>query len=270
MKHFQTSNKSLLRAVEVLRSFSFEEHELGPADIARKIGIPVSTVHRVLATLTQSGLLEQDKKTNKYTIGPDMYLLGNIYLQKTDLYRAAEPVVNLLSDLTKEAITIAIFNKDNVVYVMFKESPLILRTGLHIGSILPAHCSAIGRVFLDELSDEEIDELYPAEELRKQTAYSLSNKTELKIGLQKIRENGISFDSQGTFEGIDGIATAIRGADGKITAALGMPLPTVRIDQARCKQFSNLIKIGANLICHRLGYVDGDNPALSIEEIRSL
>jgi len=185
-------NKSLGRALEVLKRFSFEEPELGPVDVAKREGMPISTAHRILATLSSSGLLMKNEITGKYTIGPDMFLLGSIYLHRTDLYNAAQPVVNLLNELTKEGINVSIIDKTNVVYLIFKESSLILKTGLHVGSIIPAHSSAVGRVFLAELDDEEINLLYPSENLEGLTNKTVKDKSKLKSTLQTIRETGVS------------------------------------------------------------------------------
>lgn len=260
-------NKSLGRAIEVLKRFSLDEPELGPADVARRVGMPMSTAHRILATLKNSGLLEQNEKTGKYTIGPDMYLLGSVYLQKTDLYNAAEPVINLLNQLTKEAINISTIDKTNVVYLIFKESPLILKTGLHAGSVLPAHSSAVGRSFLAELSDREIDLLYPKESLKSLTNRTVKTKTELKSILQRIRETGVSLDSEGTHDGIDGIAAVIRGPEKKVVASLCMALPKLRMTETKRNIFSSLIKMGASLISYRLGFIDTKHPSPSMEDI---
>ena len=78
--------KTTSKAIAVLKLFSLEEPELSPADIAGKLGMPLSTTYRVLSTLSENGLLEQNKNSGKYTIGPEMYILGRIYLQKTNLF----------------------------------------------------------------------------------------------------------------------------------------------------------------------------------------
>ena len=58
-----STNKSLLKAVLVIKSFTPEAPELGAAEVSRKLGIPKATAHRILATLSEGGLLEQNKNT---------------------------------------------------------------------------------------------------------------------------------------------------------------------------------------------------------------
>jgi len=102
MEHTSTNttiNKSLSKAVSVIRCFTPKELELSAADVARKIGIPKTTAHRILKTFAEVGLLEQNATTHKYTIGPLLYMLGNLYLSTTDVLKAAEPVLEKLNEL---------------------------------------------------------------------------------------------------------------------------------------------------------------------------
>ena len=72
----KNSIKSLLKAVSVLKSFTPDELELGTAEISRKLGIPKTTAHRMLTSLSEGGLLEQNGKTGKFRIGLSLYTTG--------------------------------------------------------------------------------------------------------------------------------------------------------------------------------------------------
>ena len=262
-------NRSLLRAISVIKSFTPNELELGPADIARKVKIPLTTAHRTLATLTRGGLLEQNDRTGKYRIGPGFYMQGSLYLRTTDIFKAAEPVTKALNDLTGEAVAIAILNQGNVVLVMKEESKYDFRVATHVGSILIAYASAMGKALLSELPETEIDSIIPKERLQPRTKNTIATKTELKLELEQIRKTGISFDLEGNFEGVVGIASLIRDASGKAVAAMSIPVPVFRSDQASRERIATLVKMGTSLISYRLGYGDTDNPIHDIEEIRS-
>lgn len=257
------------RAALVLKSFTPEELDLSAADVSRKVQIPTTTAHRLLAALTQSGLLVRNAETSKYTIGPEMFVLGNLYLQKMDLFQAAQPVVKTLNELTRESINVAILDKGNCIWVMREDSHHGLIDNIHVGSIFPAYCPALGRALLSELTETGIDSLYPEEKLQQITNKTISTKTELKLRLKQVRESGISFDSESTIEGVVAFASLIRRADGIAVAALGIALPKNRMNPKKHELFTSLIKMSASLTSYRLGYKDMVNPVSSIEEIRS-
>lgn len=257
------------RAALVLKSFTPEELELSAADVSRKVQIPTTTAHRMLAALTKSGLLERNAETRKYTIGPEMFVLGNLYLQKMDLFQAAQPVVKILNELTRESINVAILDKGNCIWVMREDSHHGLIDNIHVGSIFPAYCPALGRALLSELTETGIDSLYPEEKLPPITKKTISTKTELKLRLKQVRESGISFDSESTIEGVVAFAALIRRADGIAIAALGIALPKNRMNPKKHELFTSLIKMSASLTSYRLGYKDMVNPVSGIEEIRS-
>ncbi len=109
------SVNSLVKAVTIMRCFTPDNLELSAADICRQVSIPKSTTHRLLGTLTKTGLLDRSERTGKYTIGPTLYAMGSLYLSTTDLLKAAEPVIKLLNELTNEAVNLGILDKGNLV-----------------------------------------------------------------------------------------------------------------------------------------------------------
>jgi len=262
-------NKSLHKALLVLMCFSPNELEMGTNEIARRVGMSKTTSHRILKTLTEYKILEQNGNTGKYRIGPELYALGSLYLSTTDVLKAAEPVTKTLNDLTGETVLMGIFDKGNVIMVLKEESKHAFRFARHIGSLLPAYASAMGKAFLSELTEAEIDNLYPEEELQKIAPQTIATKTELKRNLEEIGKTGVSFTREEGYIGAAAIASLIRDADGKTVAAMTIPVPLYSMNQARREQLATLVKMGCSLISYRLGYQDKVNPVRDIEEICS-
>jgi len=262
--------KSLRRAISVLKCFTPEQPELRGTEIAQKVGIHKTTAHRMLATLAEEGLLDRDVKTGKYMIGPALYAMGSLYLSTTDVLKTAMPVVKALNDLTGEAVNIGIREKHNIIVVMKEESNYPVRFYHHIGSVMPAYASAMGKALLSELTEEELDSLYPEEKLQPLTKKTIATKTGLKLELEEIRKTGVSFDREGLYEGAEGIASVVRDASGKAIAGMSISVPVFRLQQIGHEGLlATLIKMGSSLVSYRLGYQDTVNPVRSIEEIRS-
>lgn len=257
------------RVVSVLRSFSAQEPELGPSDISRKIGIPRATSYRILVNLANDGFLDRNINTGRYVIGPVLYTIGSLYLGTTDLLKAAEPVVKTLNELTDEAVNVGILEKGYVTLTMREESRHAVRLSIHIGSIFPAHASALGKALLSELTDEEIDNMYPSERLQKMTDKTIATKTRLKLGLEQIKKTGVSFDREGAYEGAEGFGSVIRNVSGKAIASISISVPVFRIKRDTRKRLSTLVKLGSSLISYRIGYQDRANPVCTLQEIRS-
>ena len=265
----KSSNKSLLKAVQVIKSFSPDALELGAAEASRKSGIPKATAHRILATLSEGGLLEQNKSTGKYRIGPGLYMQGSLYLSTTDIFKAAGSVVKELNDLTSECVYIAILCGANVVLIMKEESKYDFRLATHIGSILNIYATGMGKALLSELTEAEIDSIIPGERLPPRSKNTIATKAELKSELEQIRKTGTSIDMEENSEGVIGIASVIRDRSSKVVAALGIPVPSFRTNQASRELIAKLVQLASSLISYRLGYQDRTNPVRDIQEIRS-
>lgn len=220
-----------------------------------------------MTTLVTTGLLERSN-TGKYIIGPALYTIGNLYLNATDILKAAEPVVAILNNLTGEVASIGILENEYTVIVMRKESKYGFRWS-HVGSLLPAHASAMGKALLSELNGADLDSLYPEEILKPVNPKTIKTKTELRENLEQIKKTGISVSQEELVEGIGGIARAIRDASGKAVAALSIGVPVFKLNEAYHSQIVTMVRLGASLASYRLGYQNEVPEVRDIEEIRS-
>ncbi len=263
------SNRSITRAASILRSFSPAELELSSSDISRKVGLHRATTYRILGTLTACGLLNRNEKTSKYTIGPLLYQLGALYLDTIDVFKAAKPIMETLKDLTSEDIVLGMLDRGNMVIVMKEESKFDFKIGRHIGESIPAYASAMGKSLLSELTEAEIDNLYPKEKLQPVTKKTITSKTELKRVLEQVRKTGVAFDRESGRIGVEGIASVARDAKGRAIAALCISMPIFRANQAKRTRMAKLVKMGAELISSKLGYQNVNTAISEIQDIRS-
>lgn len=261
--------KSLWKAISVIKCFAPNTLELSVADIAKRGGIPKPTVHRLISTLIKGGFIEKNANTGKYRIGVDLYTQGSLYLSSTDTLKLAEPVMKTLNELTGEAINLAVLDKSNIVFIMKEETKGAFRFFRHIGSVLPAYASAMGKALLSELTESEIDDLFPDERLQPLTKKTIATKTELKRELEHIRKTGYSIDIEGNTEGAMGIASSIRNASGRAVAAMSITIPVSKMNQYNCENLAALIRPASSLVSYRLGYQDSTNPVRDIKDLIS-
>ena len=258
---------SVIKAISILKSFTSSEPELGVTEIARRTGLTKPTTHRLLVILTRNKLIEKNINNKKYKIGPELYIWGSQYLSNTDVFKAAQPVVKQINVITEEAVSIGILDSANMIIIMKEEALHGLRYAHPVGTSIPAHASATGKALLSELTEKEIDELLPYNNLRKITSRTISNKATLKKELENIRKTGISIDIEGTSLGVVGIASVIRESNGKAVAAISIPTPLARLNPPKIEKIGRLAKLGASLISYRLGYKDKDTPIYDLDEL---
>jgi len=264
-----TSTRSTRRFVSVLHCFSPVQFELSTADISHKAKIPMTTTYRIIKGLTEGGLLERDPASSKYKIGAGLYFLGNLYLSTQNILKTADPVVKALNELTNESVFISVFDKGNEVVIYKEESRHAFRFFHNIGTILPAYATSAGKVFLSELTEAEIDYLYPRENLTPLTAKTIKTRAELKQELAKVRKTGVAFSREEVFTGVICIGAVLRDATRRAIAALSIALPTIRQQECTVDRLATLVKMGASLISLRLGYQDSDNSVHDIQDILS-
>ena len=138
---------SVANAARVLKSFTPTDREWGVSDLARHLDIAKSTAHRLLATLTDEGLLEQDPATGRYRFGLAVFDLAAA-AQSVDLHEAVMAPMTELRNRTGETVQVAVLDGREVVYVERLDSPNTLRLFLEVGRRNSAHTTGCGKALL--------------------------------------------------------------------------------------------------------------------------
>ena len=147
---------SVANAARVMKAFTPTEREWGVTDLARRLGIAKSTAHRLLATLTDEGLLEQDPATGRYRLGLVVFDLAAA-AQSVDLHEAVLSPMTELRNRTGETVQVAVLDGREVVYVERLDSPNTLRLFLEVGRRNSAHRTGCGKALLAFLTPDQLD-----------------------------------------------------------------------------------------------------------------
>jgi DNA-binding IclR family transcriptional regulator len=222
--------KSINKALKLLEFLSKNGNEMGIAEISEKMNMGLSTVHRILNTLKYRGYILQNQKTLKYRLGMKLFELGCEVQSTKNLIKNTRSYLKKLTELTKETSNLAILEGKEVIYLNTIESSEILRTGIHQGTRLPAHCTALGKVLLAFLPQEDFNSLYENNKLLVSiTPNSISSFDGLKKELKKVKEQGYAIDREEFKVGINCISSPIFGKDGKFIAAISITGPATRL-----------------------------------------
>jgi IclR family transcriptional regulator, pca regulon regulatory protein len=226
------SLQSLERGIAVIQVFSRERPALTLSEVARMTGITRATARRILLTLEQVGHVRSDGRL--FSLTPRVLSLGWAYLSSLNLWEAAQPLMEELSDRTNESCSAATLDLPDVVYVARMPTRRIMTISLGVGSRLPAHCTSIGRVLLAGLPDDELDAFLAHAELEAFTEHTITDRVRLRAAVDTVRAEGWAMIDQELEIGLRSIAAPLRVGGATVAAInLAAAAPRVPVDELR-------------------------------------
>lgn len=223
----------LERGLKILRLFSRARRAISPPDMARALGIPRSTVFRLVQTLEEMGFLQRLDNGRDYGLGPAVLTLGFEYLGSLDLVELANPVLARLRDATGCSAHLALRRGAEVIYLARHASHAAISGSVNVGTALPAHATIMGRVILADLSDAELRALYPGETLARFSDQTPTSLTALRSLLHDDRRRGYAVGSAFFEPGVRAVAAPVRDHDGRAIAAVNVTTLDPAIDPRR-------------------------------------
>lgn len=220
---------SLERGLAILTCFSAERSTLGIADIADMLGMSRSTIHRYVITLVALGYMEQCAD-RKYRLGLRVTDLGIAALNSVGLRDHAREPLEELRRRSSYTVNLAILDGPRILYLERKrsyrrEQPLI-DLGLHLGSRLPAYCTAMGKTLLANLAEGDLDEAIRTTTLKRRGPRTIVRKKQLRAELGRIQmDAGFAINDQELADGLHSISAPVRGEKG-VVAAVNMAAHT--------------------------------------------
>lgn len=220
---------ALERGLRLLACFGRGREIQTAPDLARELGLPRSTVFRLLSTLEHMGYLE--RIGNDYRLGLAVLRLGYDYLSTQDVARLAQPVLQQLCDQLGFACNLALRDGTSIVYVARITPPNAFAGAVHVGSRLPAHATVLGRVLLQDMQEAQLQALFAGATLTQFSAGTPQSVAQLAQLLEQDRQCGYAM-GEGFYElGVSSIAAPVRDAQGQIVACLGIAIPFTDIAQ---------------------------------------
>jgi IclR family transcriptional regulator, pca regulon regulatory protein len=226
------SLQSLERGIAVIQVFSRERPALTLSEVARMTGITRATARRILLTLEEVGHVRSDGRL--FSLTPRVLSLGWAYLSSLNLWEAAQPLMEELSERTNESCSAATLDLPDVVYVARMPTRRIMTISLGVGSRLPAHCTSIGRVLLAGLPDHDLDAFLADAELEAFTEHTITDRGRLRAAVNTVRAEGWAMVDQELEIGLRSISAPLRVGGATIAAInLAAAAPRVPVDELR-------------------------------------
>jgi len=244
---------SVANSIRLLTSFSGDEDELGITTLAGRLRLAKSTVHRLAATLTSAGFLEQNSDNGKYRLGVALFELGALVRRRMDVANEARPKLRELLEKTGETVQLGIVDHQSVLYVYEMESRHAIRMAAAVGGRAPLHCTALGKVLLAFQPAEYVKQIV-GNGIKPYTPKTMTRRDELAAMLEEVATREYAIDDEESEPGLRAIAAPVRNHTGSVIAALGVAAPVQRMTKKVMQDCVPDVIATAAAVSARLGY----------------
>jgi DNA-binding IclR family transcriptional regulator len=241
------------RVGKLLDAFTHERPELTLTECAELSGLTKSSTHRILLSMQEIGLVERDRLG--WRLGTRVVSLAAIRLGHFDLRREAVTRLNQLRRTFRAATAFSVPHGSEMIYVERQESPEPFAASARLGAIAPIWAGASGRAILAYLEPDERHRLLDVPEW-----HNLPYKTRKEVlgTVEQAAERGYAVDPGAFFEGISGVAVAIRDAHGHPVAALSVILPPERLLSVEAGSMGSQLQEAAAELEALMGFSPGE------------
>lgn len=221
--------------------------------LTRASGLPKPTVYRILRLLADAGLVQREPVEKRYTVGPRTAALSLVVQMHSPLRAERRAILARLVEEIGETCNFTMRDGHEVVYLDRVETQATVRLHMDIGSRVPLHCTASGKLFLAQLPPRELRRVLGPEPFRRHTERTITTLDALERELRAIRASGISTDIGECFEGSVCLAVPVRDRRGRVCAAVAVHGPAPRMTIERGYSFLPALRRAAAAIAETFG-----------------
>ena len=253
------THRSLEKALELLLFFMPYNQEMGTLELSERSGFHKSTVSRLLHVLKSYGFLQQNPQTRKFTLGPSIVELGWAVNQSLNshLIRIAIPYIDRLRNILGETVVLEVGAPKNTIIGYMAEGAGPIRIKETVGGRHWYHAAAGAKSIL-AFSTPEFRERILKEKMIRCTSHTLTDRKMLERELERIKQQGFSFDNEERNTGIRAFGCPLFNNEKRPVAAVVVAGSSQNITWDKRSRFVPKMKDTAAEISSRLLY-EGDS-----------
>jgi IclR family transcriptional regulator, KDG regulon repressor len=247
------SIQSLKKAAGILNLFTQDSKLFGITDMAKMMDLPKPTVQSLVRTLEEIGYLEKDVLTSKYMLGPALFQLGMKFIANMDLAVIARDWMERLCRQLGEAVHVGMMVCNKVVIVLRVDPEQSYMVFPQAGSVIPCHTSGIGKVLLAGMEPDRRDRVLADCTYPRLTDKSINNRDDFIAELDRIRLDGIAFDSEESVTGLSCVSAPVFNNKGQCLAAFSVS-GNAHIIETKREEIISAVSYVSSRISSQLGY----------------
>lgn len=242
------------RVLRVLEVFGPGERDLSLSDVAERLRLPKSSVHRLLHTLCGRGYVEQNMRTHRYSLGIRLFEVGSNVIRGRGLDGVAFTILDTLTTTTGETCHLAVRSGLEAVYVFKLDGPSTIPMPSRVGGRAPGHATSIGKVLL-AWGDAETRRQVLEGSLHRYTSRTITDPDRLTAELDRVVQHGYATDLQEFEDGLNCVAAPVRDMTERVVAAVGIAAPSFRLNDTVMPGVVQAVIDAGDAISRQLGYV---------------
>jgi IclR family transcriptional regulator, KDG regulon repressor len=217
------------RSLAIIDALATARDDASLAELAEKVKLHKSTVHRLTSILERHGILERDTRSGRYRLGLRLFELGSIAMGRFNIRDRAHPHLERLLYEVDETVHLCALDAGEVLYLDKIEPVRSVRMASRIGRRNPVHCTSVGKAILAFLPESEADDILRQHGLKRLTPKTLTTPADLKADLKLIRDRGYAIDNEENEEGVRCIGAPILDHSRRPIAAISISAPSFRL-----------------------------------------
>ena len=248
MKLTTTKKKSgsgLFRGLKILQKIAESSRAITVSDLIEEFDIPKPTLHRITAQLEAAGYLQYEPNNKRLTIGPNLKGFAFDVITNNSIAAPRHAILKALSEEINETCNCTMLDGDHTVYFDRVESDWPYRIDLKVGSQLPLHCTASGKLFLAYMPAKQRKMLISAAPLKRYTERSITDLTYLEAELKRIKQDGIGIDNEEFVPGMVALAVPVFNNSNQICFTVAVHAPSIRKSLEELRQYIPSLKRAA-------------------------
>ena len=221
-----------LRLLLIIEAVAAAGVPLAPSVLMESLGLPKATIHRLLTTAEEEGFLQRDIDGRSYGPGRRLRELAGNTLSSQRMRTERLMIMKGLAHEVGETCNLAAPARFGMIYLDRVETHWPLRIQLAIGTQVPFHCTASGKMYLSSLRSEKLNRFLSWLRLEQQTAKTITHQDQLCDELSAIRARGYATDDEEFMVEMVAIAVPIKDSQGRLLTTLSIHAPKQRHDLA--------------------------------------
>jgi DNA-binding IclR family transcriptional regulator len=224
--------RAVHRAIALLRALGRKPGGAAVSELALQLGMPKSSVYRLLVTLRRSDWVAFDPDSERYHLGVGLLEVSAGVLDRLDLREIARPHLLAIVRECDESVHLGLLNDTNVIYALKFDSTKSIRMVSEVGRLAPLYCTGLGKAMLAWMPEGEREALLERIELRRCTSTTLTDPGALRENLAEARARGYAIDEGEHEDFVRCVAAPLIGPQG-LVGAMSVTAPAFRITDDR-------------------------------------
>ena len=245
--------QSLIRALSLLDALAEDDEGLPLSTLARKVGLPPSSAHRLLTTLQRRHFVRFEPTGMLWRVGVQAFLVGNAFARSREVAPLALPYMRQLMEKCGETVNLFVPNNGLSICIAQVQSRQVIRAISRPGGGLPLERSASGKAMIAHLPRSEVEALLAKHGSDEAKSMSPHKLRKLHAELRRTHGQGYAFDDEEVAAGLRCVATAVYDEHGAALAAISIAGPVTRITDDRVARLADMVRATGQTITREFG-----------------